>query len=457
MSRIVFASALIIAGTVQCQQYPVAGVVLPPTPPDATDPDHISASAAKASLESSNGKQYVPFREVQVGRQGTFLFDNVLQGRYRVVATDANLEGYLPGCKELHAPLKSGNLAVYLTRAVPFDEDHKIYGPAVGKLAKIIPHYCSGDGPPYFATVGSDGVAHFKGLRLTGRAEQKDYSIQLVPPPAPRPTTDEEMLEVGGPGASDQPSPQTIRDSQQEHPQETDQPKVLTKPVDTSIQKLDSSFIHPRVDAINQEKWIYDPEKKILIPVGMTVEQKLVLHLQHTFDPSAFFFAAVVGAFNQARNDPPEWGGGVAGYGERVASAYGYHSVVQNTLSFIVDSALHLDPRYYRSTRRGAWQRLSDCLEQTVLTRTDSGSRTFNYWRFAGAYGAGFVSNAWVPSPISTAPRAIIRGSVSIGLDTGANVAREFLPEMKRILLNQMTAARNGQKHPALAAPPPSK
>jgi hypothetical protein len=97
-------------------------------------------------------------------------------------------------------------------------------------------------------------------------------------------------------------------------------------------------------------------------------------------------------------------------------------------MTFAIDSSLHLDSRYYPSTRSSSLGRLRDALLQTVITHTDRGGTTFNFWRFGSAYGAGFVSNAWYSPGAAKASDALIRGSTALGLDSIANVLREFSP-----------------------------
>ena len=66
-------------------------------------------------------------------------------------------------------------------------------------------------------------------------------------------------------------------------------------------------------------------------------------------------FAAYAGVL-QALDTPTEWGKGGAGYGKRFASTAAW-SGIHSTLAFGLDTALHQDPRYYRSGA-GGWRRV---------------------------------------------------------------------------------------------------
>jgi hypothetical protein len=141
--------------------------------------------------------------------------------------------------------------------------------------------------------------------------------------------------------------------------------------------------------------------------------------------------SAFTAGVNQWANDPPEWEQGMKGYGRR----YGHKLLnrgVENAIAFSVATALRQDPRYFYSSKRGFWPRTKHAVVHTFLTRTDSGGTTFSAWRFAGNYGASFVSNSWRPDRINNVSHALERGTISIGFDVGANIFKEFWPDIKR-------------------------
>jgi len=123
----------------------------------------------------------------------------------------------------------------------------------------------------------------------------------------------------------------------------------------------------------------------------------------------------------------------MAGYGRR----YGHrlaNRAVENAIGFGTAVAFHQDPRYFRSGEEGVWRRTRYAVVNTFLTRTDGGSRTIAAWRFAGNYGAAFVSNTWRPDRINGASDALQRGSISIGFDVANNIFKEFWPDIRRKL-----------------------
>ena len=135
-----------------------------------------------------------------------------------------------------------------------------------------------------------------------------------------------------------------------------------------------------------------------------------------------------------ARPRSVEWG--AAGYGKRLAltlACSGIHGV----LAFGLDSALHEDPRYFRSRSTGFWNRTGHAVRGTVLTHTDAGGETFSVWRFGSAYGAAFLSNEWYPDRLNTVRLGLLQGSLRLGFDLAANLGSEFWPDIKTKILRR--------------------
>lgn len=165
----------------------------------------------------------------------------------------------------------------------------------------------------------------------------------------------------------------------------------------------------------------------------MGVEDKFKLHVDRIVTPTAWLGAGLAAASGQLGNDPIEWGQGMAGYARRYGSSVG-DTAARNMLAFGLDSALRQDPRFFRSKQTGFWPRAKDAMLQTLITRTDSGGRTFATWRFGSAYGAHLVSYSWRPDSVRTVGRVFTGGSTTLASDTVSNLFREFWPDIKKRL-----------------------
>jgi hypothetical protein len=166
-------------------------------------------------------------------------------------------------------------------------------------------------------------------------------------------------------------------------------------------------------------------------PAPLDVTGKLDFHVNRTVGPLALLGDAAYAGILQAAAAPTEWRGGAEAYGKRFGSMVAW-SGIHSALAFGLDTTLHQDPRYYRSSATGFWRRSGHALRGTLLTRTDSGGETLSTWRIGSAYGSAVLSNLWYPDRLNTARLGFIQGSVTLGLDLVGNLGAEFWPDIRR-------------------------
>jgi hypothetical protein len=175
-----------------------------------------------------------------------------------------------------------------------------------------------------------------------------------------------------------------------------------------------------------------DPFVRVNPPRPLTVGGKLRFYLKAAYGPGSLLGKAAMSGLAQWRNDPAEWGQGMEGYGRRFASRVG-QGTVDNSIRFGLGAALREDPRYFPSERKGVLPRTGHALASTFVTRTDSGGRTFAISRFAGTLGGAFASNTWHPAREDDTYHAFGRAGITVAIDAGMNVAREFWPDVKKV------------------------
>jgi hypothetical protein len=163
----------------------------------------------------------------------------------------------------------------------------------------------------------------------------------------------------------------------------------------------------------------------------MTEGQRLREFFKDTVSPLSFLNSAASAGIGQARNRPKEWKQGSEAYGMRYGSAFAEH-IVRETLEFGASSVLHEDNRYIPSGQTGVGARIGYAVESTFLARRDDGSRRLSYSRIGAFAGAAFISRLWQPHSTSGARSATVNFGTTIGIATGFNVAREFLPRIFR-------------------------
>ena len=157
-----------------------------------------------------------------------------------------------------------------------------------------------------------------------------------------------------------------------------------------------------------------------------TKEERFKRYVKDTVGPWRLLRTAASAGIQQWQDSPEEWGQGMEGYGKRFASNFG-RNVIQQSVTYGLDSALGLDTGFQRSKREGFGPRLKDALVQNMTSRTKSGKRVISVPRFAGVYtGAIVASETWYPDRYSYKD-GLRHGTGTLLWGFGINVVREFL------------------------------
>lgn len=164
---------------------------------------------------------------------------------------------------------------------------------------------------------------------------------------------------------------------------------------------------------------------------SLTFGQRAEIYRRSVLDPEAIVGPAFGAAIGQWEDEPPGWHQGAEGYGKRFASGLARHEIGE-TIRFGFAAADHEDPRYFLSQDRAAWGRTQHAVVSTFVSQTSSGLTIPAFSRFAGTYGAAFISNTWYPNNRAGLGNAARRGSTALATSVGFNLAREFLPFFRR-------------------------
>lgn len=130
--------------------------------------------------------------------------------------------------------------------------------------------------------------------------------------------------------------------------------------------------------------------------------------------------------------EPDGWGRTLGGYGQRAGNEFVLYTA-EEALHDVGDAALGLDPRYFPCRCSGLWRRSGNALKMTLLAYDGNGKLHLDLPRFAGDYGSSMLVTSWYPASYSPLVQGVRMGHVQIGLDAGANLLREFSPELKRV------------------------
>jgi hypothetical protein len=98
---------------------------------------------------------------------------------------------------------------------------------------------------------------------------------------------------------------------------------------------------------------------------------------------------------------------------------------------------MHEDPRYYTLGRGGFFRRTAYALSRVVITRKDSGAKSFNYSETLGnAFEAG-LSNFYYPPEERGLSKTAQNWGTQIEAAALNNIVKEFWPDIRRHVLRQ--------------------
>jgi hypothetical protein len=143
-------------------------------------------------------------------------------------------------------------------------------------------------------------------------------------------------------------------------------------------------------------------------------------------------------ALDQRGREPAEWGRGADDFGKRLAVRAG-RTLAQSGVQHATAALLSVDPRGERASCGCAHplRRTAHALAKTFVTRDRRGRVVPNVPLFAGAYGGALIATAWYPPSYHRGQDAMRAIGVTVGAQAGANVFREFSPDLKRLVTRE--------------------
>ncbi|MGE5195402.1 MAG: hypothetical protein ACM3U2_23155 [Deltaproteobacteria bacterium] len=160
----------------------------------------------------------------------------------------------------------------------------------------------------------------------------------------------------------------------------------------------------------------------------LTASERWRQYLVSAYGPGAILRAAAAAGISQWNDTPKEWKQGGEAYGERFGNSLAEH-VIRKTLESGGAALLHEDNRYFKSTDTGFWKRTKHAVASAFVARNVAGREHFAYSRFGAALGASFISRTWQPPSETTAGDAADNFGLTMAVDIGWNVFREFCPK----------------------------
>ncbi len=169
----------------------------------------------------------------------------------------------------------------------------------------------------------------------------------------------------------------------------------------------------------------------------LSFKNKFGLATQDSFDYTSFILAGMLAGIGQAKNSTPEFRQGAAGFGRYYWHSFADQAVGNYVTEAILPAATHEDPRYYTLGHGGFFHRAGYAISRLVITRTDSGGRTFNFSEIVGNGAGAGISDLYYPRPERTWTKTGQKWLTQVALDGVFNVLKEFWPDIRRDVLRQ--------------------
>ena len=161
----------------------------------------------------------------------------------------------------------------------------------------------------------------------------------------------------------------------------------------------------------------------------LTSGQRVKFYAKGLFGPFMLLSAATSAGVTQAMDVPSAWGQGSEGYGHRFGN-YFAKQALQRTIRLGGEELLHEDNRYFESGEHGIRRRIFYALKSSVMARSNDGSQHISFSEVGSIAGASFLSRLWQPSTNNSPGDGAVSFGIGMGINAGANVLREFLPDL---------------------------
>ncbi len=129
----------------------------------------------------------------------------------------------------------------------------------------------------------------------------------------------------------------------------------------------------------------------------LAAREKYALALQDSVDYSSFVWSGMLAAQSMALRSYPEFHNGMAGYCRYYWRAFADQASGSFFTEAFVPAITHQDPRYYTLGHGGFFHRAKYALSRVVVTKTDSGGRSFNFSEIVGNGLEAGLSNLYYP------------------------------------------------------------
>jgi hypothetical protein len=166
----------------------------------------------------------------------------------------------------------------------------------------------------------------------------------------------------------------------------------------------------------------YDPNA-----APLTAAQKFQLGWKNMTDPVVFIDTGLSAGFSQWRNNHPEFGQGLGGYGKRFGTQYASHFSGIIVGHVVMQSIFHQDPRYFYKGTGSIRSRALYAIGTAFVRKGDNGHWQPNYSDVLGGIASHEISTLY--NPATSRPGRQLVDDVMLGFAGRAagNLVHEFV------------------------------
>jgi hypothetical protein len=164
---------------------------------------------------------------------------------------------------------------------------------------------------------------------------------------------------------------------------------------------------------------------------------KFALATQDSVDYSSFVWAGMLAGQSMALKSYPELHNGLAGYGRYYWRAFADQASGAFFTEALMPAVTREDPRYYTLGHGGFLRRAGYALSRVVVTKTDSGDRSFNFSEIVGNGMEAGLSNFYYPPEERSLRNTAVNWVSQLEAASLNNIIREFWPDIRHKALRQ--------------------
>jgi hypothetical protein len=163
-------------------------------------------------------------------------------------------------------------------------------------------------------------------------------------------------------------------------------------------------------------------------PERLSSGEKFKLFVDNAGSVHALTAAAFGAAVGQADNSPTGYEQGWDAYGKRFGASMARSASSEFFGTFVISSALHLDPRFYPEVNPTFAQAAKYSVQQVFVMRNDDGRNVIGWSRILGPLLSESLANVYWPERNRSAGDTFLRYGTDLASRAGGNMFREYWP-----------------------------